>query len=115
MERLLQGLRGLLRLTAVTLQALLGFQVATLAGFGVFFGVSFAADHGVLLHSLWVLGGCRLPRRPWSMPLRVREDGVTSVLRAPRTSCFFLSTICGINAPGRPFPFPHCLVHASVA
>src|SRR5262249_28869269 len=77
MERLLQGLRGLLRLTAVTLQALLGFQVATLAGFGVFFGVSFAADHGVLLHSLWVLGGCRLPRCPWSMPLRVCEHGVT--------------------------------------
>src|SRR5215510_1964832 len=77
MERLLQGLRGLLRLPAVTLHALLGFQVATLAGFGVFFGVSFAADHGVLLHSLWVLGGCRLPRRPWSMSLRVCEHCVT--------------------------------------
>src|SRR5919206_3340900 len=77
MERLLQGLRGLLRLTAVTLQALLGFQVATLAGFGMLFGVSFAADHGILLHSLWVLGGCRLPRRPWSMPLRVCEHCVT--------------------------------------
>src|SRR5262245_18978744 len=77
MERLLQGLRGLLRLTAVTLQALLGFQVATLAGFGVLFGVSFAGNHGVLLHSLWVLGGCRLPRRPWSMPLRVDEHCVT--------------------------------------
>jgi len=37
MERLLQGLCGLLRLTAVTLQALLGFQVATLSGFGMFF------------------------------------------------------------------------------
>src|SRR5262245_53498398 len=77
MERLLQGLRGLLRLTAVTLQALLGFQVATLAGFGVLFGISFAADHGILLHALWVLGGCRLPRRPWSMPLRVCEHWVT--------------------------------------
>src|SRR4029434_6858551 len=77
MEALLERLGGLLRLTAVTLQALLGFQVATLAGFGVFFGVSFAADHGVLLHSLWVLGGCRLPRRPWSMPLRVCEHCVT--------------------------------------
>src|SRR6516165_6289618 len=77
MERLLQGLHGLLRLTAVTLQALLGFQVATLAGFGVLFGVSCAADHGVLLHSLWVLGGCRLPRRPWPMPLRACEHGVT--------------------------------------
>src|SRR5262245_37881625 len=77
MERLLQGLRGLLRLTAVTLLALLGFQVATLSGFDVFFGVSFAADHGVLLHALWVLGGCRLPRGPWSMPLRVYEHCVT--------------------------------------
>ena len=46
MERLLQGLRGLLRLTAVTLQALLGFQVATLSGFGMFFGVSCAGGHG---------------------------------------------------------------------
>ena len=36
MERLLQRLRGLLRLTAVTLQALLRFQATTLAGFGVF-------------------------------------------------------------------------------
>src|SRR5262245_37264898 len=77
MERLLQGLRGLLRLTAVTLLALLGFQVATLSGFGVLFGVSCAADHGVLLHALWVLGGCRLPRGPWSMPLRVYEHCVT--------------------------------------
>src|SRR6516162_9128987 len=77
MEGLLQGLRGLLRLTAVTLQALLGFQVATLAGFGVLFGVSCAADHGVLLYSLWGLGGCRLPRRPWPMPLRACEHGVT--------------------------------------
>lgn len=35
MEGLLQGLGGLLRLAAVTLQALLGFEVATLSGFGV--------------------------------------------------------------------------------
>jgi hypothetical protein len=41
MERLLQGRRGLLRLAAVTLEALLGFEVATLSGFCVFFCVSF--------------------------------------------------------------------------
>jgi len=45
MERLLQGLRGLLRLTAVTLLALLGFQVATLSGFDVLFGGAFGDSY----------------------------------------------------------------------
>jgi hypothetical protein len=57
MERLLQGLRGLLRLTAVTLLALLGFQVATLSGFGVVFGVSFVWGHDVLLYFVRVDAG----------------------------------------------------------
>ncbi|MGH8071769.1 MAG: hypothetical protein ACRERE_42350 [Candidatus Entotheonellia bacterium] len=50
----LQGLGGLLRLAAVTLQALLGFEVATLSSFGVFFGVSCAWSHGALLRSVGV-------------------------------------------------------------
>jgi hypothetical protein len=40
MERLLERFGGLLRLVAVTLEALLGFEVATLSGFAVFFDVS---------------------------------------------------------------------------
>src|SRR5262244_3530156 len=40
MERLLQGLRGLLRLTAVARQALLRGAITAALGFGVVFGVS---------------------------------------------------------------------------
>src|SRR5215471_20631443 len=107
MERLLQGLRGLLRLTAVTLQALLGLQVATLAGFGVLFGVSFAADHGVLLHSLWGLGGCRLPRRPWFMPLRVCEHCVTLA----EDFLLFFGNYVRYNCTRMPVPLPHRLLY----
>jgi hypothetical protein len=46
MESLLQGLGGLLCLAAVTLEALLGFEVATLSGFRVFFCISFGWRHG---------------------------------------------------------------------
>ncbi len=53
-EGLLQDLGGVLRLAAVTLQALLGFEVATLSGFGVFFGVSCAGGHGKLLYCVRV-------------------------------------------------------------
>src|SRR5215470_16938143 len=31
----------------------------------------------------------------------------------PPTSCFLFLTVCGIHAPGRLFPFPHRLLHAS--
>jgi hypothetical protein len=40
MERLLQGRRGLLHLTAVMLQALPGLSGSDASGFGVFFGAS---------------------------------------------------------------------------
>jgi hypothetical protein len=40
-EGLLEGLGGVLRLAAVSREALLGFEVATPSGFGVFFCVSF--------------------------------------------------------------------------
>jgi len=47
------------------------------------------------------------------MPPHVCEHGVTAVSRAPETSGFLLLTICGIHAPERPVPFPHCLLHAA--
>src|SRR5215475_2452222 len=49
------------------------------------------------------------------MPPHVCEHGVTAVSRAPETSGFLLSPICGIPAPERPFPFPYCLLHAASA
>src|SRR4029450_2280611 len=51
-EGLLKDFSGVLRLAAVTLQALLGFEVATLSSFRVLFGVSFAWGHGVLLRTV---------------------------------------------------------------
>src|SRR5437879_8917064 len=83
---------------AVTLQALLHFEVATLAGFGVSLNVSCAGGHGVLLHSMWVLGGCRLPRRPCSMPL-------ASVRRASSLghALLVLPTFFHQRRPFRPF------------
>src|SRR5262245_4652513 len=35
--------------------------------------------------------------------------------RAPETSCFLLSIICGIHTPKRPGQFPHCLLPVSAA
>jgi hypothetical protein len=52
MESLFQDLGSVLRLAAVTLQALLGFEVTTLSGFGMFFGVSLTGGHGEILHSV---------------------------------------------------------------
>src|SRR5215831_12857812 len=49
------------------------------------------------------------------MPPHVCEHGVTAVSRAPETSGFLLSPICGIHAPERPVPFPYCLLHAASA
>src|ERR671923_1765220 len=49
------------------------------------------------------------------MPPHACEHGVTAVSCAPETSGFLLSTICGIHAPERPVPFPHCLLHAASA
>ena len=60
MERLLQGLRGLLRLATVTLQALPRCETAALSGFGLFFGVSLHGRHGALLRFVRVWGGYSL-------------------------------------------------------
>ena len=48
MERLFHDLGSVLRLAAVTLQALLGFAVAAPSSFGVFFGDSCGCGHRVL-------------------------------------------------------------------
>src|SRR5437870_10141927 len=56
-----------------------------------------------------------MPTHTWHIPPRICERGVTAVSRAPRTSCFPLSTRCGIHALERPFSFPHHLLHAASA
>ena len=56
-EGLLKGLGGVLRLAAVTLQALLRLKTATLSGFGLFFRVSLRGRHSALLCVVWVLCG----------------------------------------------------------
>jgi hypothetical protein len=55
MERLLQGLRGLLRLTAVTRKALL-CGAAALSSFRVVFDGSCGEGHDVLLCSVGIFG-----------------------------------------------------------
>ena len=52
MERLLQELDGVLRLVAVTLQALLRCEATALSGFGVCFRGLFAWEHGEILRSV---------------------------------------------------------------
>src|SRR6266704_3042636 len=56
-----------------------------------------------------------MPTHTWHIPPRICERGVTAVSRAPRTSCFPLSTRCGIHALERPFSFPHHLLYAASA
>lgn len=63
MERLLQRLGGLLRLAAITCEALLCLQAAPVSGFGMFFGASFGWGHGVLRCAVWDFCGCSLPKR----------------------------------------------------
>ena len=67
MEGLLQDLRGVLRLTAITCEALLRCEAA-LSGFGVFFRGSFVWRHGVFLRFVWVFCGGSLPKRTRHMP-----------------------------------------------
>src|SRR5262245_56111455 len=55
--------------------------------------------------------GC--PRTRDTSPPRICESGVTATSRAPRISCFFLSTMCGRNAPEQPLQFPPRLLHAA--
>jgi hypothetical protein len=52
MERLLQGLRGLLRLTAVALEAFSGCTAPALYRFRLSFMILSGTAHGMLLHLL---------------------------------------------------------------
>jgi hypothetical protein len=52
-----------LRLAAITCEALLRCAATTLSGFPVLFDASFRGGHGALLDAVWVFGGCRLPKR----------------------------------------------------
>jgi hypothetical protein len=108
-EGLLEGLGGVLRLAPITFEALVSFEAAALSGFRVFFDVLCGGGHSVLLDSVGVCGGCSLPKRTFC------EHGIPFASRALRTSCFFLSTMCGIQTLERPFLFPHRLLHASSA
>ena len=115
MERLLQDLGGVLRLAAIMREALVRCAAATRSGFGLFFGVSCGEGHGVLLYAVWVFDDGSLSKRTGHMPPRVRENGITSASRTPRTSCFLLATGCGIHAPARLCQFSHRLLHAASA
>jgi hypothetical protein len=50
----LESLGGVLRLAAVSREALVSLEAAALSGFGVFFRRSFAWGHGALLSSVRV-------------------------------------------------------------
>jgi hypothetical protein len=56
-EGLLEGFGGMLRLAAITCEALLRFEAAALCGFGPLFGVSLRERHGALLRFVWVFRG----------------------------------------------------------
>jgi hypothetical protein len=53
----LEGLGGVLRLAAVSREALVRFKTAALSGFGLFFCVSLRGRHDALLRCVWVFGG----------------------------------------------------------
>jgi hypothetical protein len=63
LQGVLQGLDGLLCLVVITCEALLRCEAATLSDFRVFFDVSCGGRHGVLLASVGVFSGGRLPKR----------------------------------------------------
>jgi hypothetical protein len=54
---LLEGLGGVLRLTAVAREALVRCAITASSGFGVLFGVSFVWGHRVLLYFVRVYAG----------------------------------------------------------
>jgi hypothetical protein len=107
LQSLLYDLGSVLRLAAITLKALLGFEVATLFGFRVFFDVSCSGGYGVLLGAVGGVGGCRLSKRMFY------ENSVTSASRVSNISAFLLSPICGIHASERFCPCSSRLLHAS--
>ena len=63
LQGLLQGLDGLLCQVVITCEALLRCEAATLSDFRVSFDVWCGGRHGVLLASVGVFSGGRLPKR----------------------------------------------------
>src|SRR5262245_20140598 len=62
--------------------------------------------------SAWLGEVC--PSARTTCPSRLWEWGAFCVT-CPPASSFLLSTICGINAPERPYQCPYCLLHAASA
>jgi hypothetical protein len=100
-ESLLESFGGVLRLAAITCEALVHFQATTFAGFDRFFDVSCARGHGCSPALLGAILGDVYPNAGDTYPPRVCDHGVTTASRARRTSGFLLSPICGIKAPAR--------------
>jgi hypothetical protein len=69
MKGLVQGLGGLLRPAAVTLQALPHSAAAALSGFGLLFDVSLSGRHGVTPSFRAGFCGSSRPKRMRHMPL----------------------------------------------
>ncbi len=93
MESMLQGIGHLLRLEAVTLQALPCFEAAALSGFRVLFDVSCGAAHGVLLDSVGILW------RSQCTHAHVLREWRLLCATCFRTSCFPLPAICSTYVP----------------
>ena len=60
LESLRQDRGGVLRLAAITCEALLRLQATVLSSVGLLFGVSCRWGHDALLDAMWVCGGDRL-------------------------------------------------------
>jgi hypothetical protein len=114
MERLLQGLRCLLRLTAVTLQALLRVAVATLSGFGLSFRVSLRERHGALLRCVWVLYGCSLPQRMRPRPSRHVWQRASTLRNALPALSAFLCWCFAVQMGQHPRSLP-CILKPQMA
>ena len=59
-ESLLEGLGGVLRLTAIPCEALVSLEAAALSSFSLFVGISFVWGHDVLLYFVRGDAGCRI-------------------------------------------------------
>src|SRR5262245_48424715 len=99
MEGLLEGLGDVLRLVAVSGETLVRIEITAPSSFGMFFDATLGWGHSVLRCSVWGLWDSSLPKCTRHRPPLVCENSVTSISRGPRTSCFLLSTMCGIHSP----------------
>jgi hypothetical protein len=97
MESLLQDRGGVLRLSAVTSEALPCCEAAA-SGIGVCVRVSCAWGHGEIRRAVGGCGGCGLHQRTTrALPARLCKRG-SSAPCASIVSAFPLPTMCAINA-----------------